>query len=287
MGFGDHVAERLTGNAVTSVSMASATGLFDQRRCDWDDKLLRYLKIEKKLLPDVTASTASFPFARTTVKRWPQLKNAVLFPPIGDGAADHVGSCGIGKKKASLMVGTSAAMRVAYKGEPPNEIPSGLWCYRIDDERVILGGALSDGGNLYDWCRRTFRLTKNVEDDIRHRDPTRALPTILPFFHGERSTGYREGARGAILDLLSSHDGVDILHAAMIAVAQRLADINERLRLVAPFEQVVASGGALRRSPLWCEMISTMLGKDLEISPSNESALRGVVLLALERIKAQ
>ena len=39
------------------------------------------------------------------------------------------------------MVGTSGAMRVAYEGEPPKEIPPGLWCYRIDRRRVIIGGA--------------------------------------------------------------------------------------------------------------------------------------------------
>ena len=30
------------------------------------------------------------------------------------------------------MIGTSGAMRVAYRGEPPQKIPPGLWCYRID-----------------------------------------------------------------------------------------------------------------------------------------------------------
>ncbi len=182
------------------------------------------------------------------------------------------------------MIGTSAAIRVAYKGLPPAEIPSGLWCYRIDKKHVILGGALSDGGNLYEWCRRTFGLKRNVEEDIRERAPARPLPTVMPFFHGERSTGYREDARGAILDLLPTHDGTDILHAAMISVAERLAKIQERLRKVVRINQIKASGGALRESPLWREIISNTLGRELELTTTDESALRGVVLLALEQM---
>jgi gluconokinase len=284
MGFGDYAALRLTGASVASISMASATGIFDQRKCDWDRELPHYLKIKRTQLPEVARAGASFQFTRKLLIRWPQLSTAVLLPSIGDGAADHIGSCGVGKSRASLMVGTSAAMRVAYEGSPAQRVPGGLWCYRIDDKRVILGGALSDGGNLYEWCRHRFKLSKNVEDEIRRRDPSRPLPTVLPFFHGERSTGYDEDARGSIVDLLPTHDGVDVLHAAMFAVAGRLAEVNTQLRKVARIEKIVASGGALRKSPLWREMISEAVGRALDLTTSNESALFGTVLLALERI---
>ena len=64
------------------------------------------------------------------------------------------------KSKAALMIGTSGAMRVAYRGDVPAKIPSGLWCYRIDRKRVIMGGALSDGGGLYQWLKENLRLTR-------------------------------------------------------------------------------------------------------------------------------
>jgi gluconokinase len=175
-------------------------------------------------------------------------------------------------------------MRVAYQGEPPNNIPQGLWSYRIDEKRVVIGGALSDGGNLYEWCQRNFKLSAKVEDEIRRRDPGRALPMILPFFHGERSTGYREDAGGSILDLTASHDGADILHAAMIAVAEALARIRDPLKKLSPFTDIVASGRALRRSKLWREIISNTLDHELEVCDTDESALKGVVQLASESI---
>ena len=54
------------------------------------------------------------------------------------------------------MVGTSGAYRVLHEGEPsPRE---GLFCYFADEGRVVEGGAVSDGGNLYAWLERTLRL---------------------------------------------------------------------------------------------------------------------------------
>jgi gluconokinase len=287
IGLADYVAIRLTGVCATSISMASATGIFDQRKCAWDTELLRYLKVKASQLPQIAVAGGSIPLTSKALKRWPQLKDALLFLSIGDGAADHLGSCGIGKGKASLMIGTSAAMRVAYKGDPPAKLPDGLWCYRIDDKRVIVGGALSDGGNLYKWCKRNFNIPANPEDEIRRRDPQRQLPAVLPFFHGERSTGYREDARGEIRDLKGSHDSIDILHAAMLAVAERLAEIYKRLRRVSPIREIVASGGALRESPLWREIVADALHRELHLTTSDESALKGAVLLALDQINTK
>ena len=284
LGCADYVTMRLTGEIVSSNSMASATGIFDQRSCGWVKELLRYCGVKRSQLAEIVSSETWLPLAGPFRRRWPQLANAFLLPAIGDGAADHVGSCGIGRGNASLMVGTSAAVRVAYTGEPPAKIPQGLWCYRIDERSVILGGALSDGGNLVQWCRKRFGIQSDFEAELRCRDPSRELPTVLPFFHGERSTGYREDARGAIIDLLPTQDGIDVVDASMRAVADRLADIYRRLESVTAIDRIVASGGGLRESAYWREMIAKALERKIEMSAERESALQGVVQLALKHI---
>ena len=38
-------------------------------------------------------------------------------------------------------------------------VPKGLWCYRLDKKRVILGGSLTDGGSVFEWFRKTLALT--------------------------------------------------------------------------------------------------------------------------------
>ena len=283
LGLAEYLALKLFGDGVTSISMASATGIFDQRKCDWDSELLKYLRVRRSQLPDLARRGPAFRIDPKYARRWPQLANAQWLPAIGDGAADHIGSAGIGKSRASLMVGTSAAMRIAYAGEPPAEVPSGLWSYRIDDQRVIVGGAFSDGGNLYEKFKRELNI-RNGEDDVAGRAPGVGGVLVLPFFFGERSTGYRETIRGAIVGSNAEIDKIDLLRAAMEGVAYRIAAVFDRLKHIGRISTIVASGGALRDSRVWPQIIADVLGRDLVLTDTKESASRGAVLLALESV---
>ena len=284
----DYVLLGLCGISTTSVSMASATGLFDQTQCEWDAEMLTFQKMDAGRLPMPTASeTDSFGLSVSFQKRWPRLKKARWFPAIGDGAANNIGSGCTTKERAALMVGTSGAIRVACKGEPPAELPSGLWCYRIDRGRIIVGGALSDGGGLYQWLKENLKVDfsdEQIGTEMASRGTDAHRLTLMPFFHGERSTGYNENARGSILGLTASHDAIDILQAAMEAVAFRFAEIFDRLRTVTKINEIVVSGGALDNSPVWRQIIADVLGRDLFFSIQPEASLRGTVLLALESL---
>lgn len=281
----DLAASRLFGEAVTSVSMASGTGIFDIRKCDWDAELLRYLKVKRSSLPAIAAGPDTFKLTPKYARRWPRLKDAGWFPAIGDGAANNIGAGCLKRTKAALMIGTSGAMRVAYAGDPPEHIPLGLWCYRIDRKRVIIGGALSDGGGLYRWLKDNLRISEDddhTEDEIARRSPAGHGITYLPFIAGERSTGYNENAAGAIIGLRSSHDQIDITQAALEGVAYRFAAIFDQLKTVVPVREVIASGGALRASPVWTQIIADTLGINLSLPDTREASSRGAVLLALE-----
>lgn len=285
LSLGDYLTLKFCGKAVTSISMASGTGIFDIRLCSWDDELLRYLNLRKNALPEIAPDGTAFSFLPKWQKRWPRLANASFLPPIADGVASNIGSGCVTKEKAALMVGTSGAMRVVYEGAPPEEIPSGLWCYRVDRERVIVGGALSDGGGLYEWLKRNLRIDltdKQIAREIERRDKRGSGLKFLPFLAGERSIGYNENATGAIAGLTMSHDAIDILQSAMEAVADRFADIYQQLLTVCPIKEIVASGGALDNSPIWQEMISDALGHKLIHLGHSEASLRGAVLLALK-----
>jgi gluconokinase len=206
---------------------------------------------------------------------------------VGDGAANNIGVGCVTKSRAALMVGTSGAMRVVYKGQPPRRLPLGLWSYRIDEKRVVVGGALSDGGGLYAYLKKTLNINLTdaaIAREISRRGPAAHGLTVMPFFFGERSTGYNENARGAIIGLTPAHDSIDILQAAMESVAYRFAEVHDQLQRVCRFEEIVASGGALRDSPIWTQMIADVLGRPLTVVDVAEASLRGAVLLALESI---
>ena len=252
--------------------------------------MLGFLKIKVEHLPVINdKDTNTFQLNSKYQKRWEKLKTAQWFPAIGDGAANNIGAGCVEKSKAALMIGTSGAMRVAFAGDIPKKIPNGLWCYRIDRKRIIIGGALCDGGGLYRWLKDNFRLKKDddkTEVEIEKRIPDGHGLVFLPFLAGERSTGYHENAHGAVLGLKSATDTIDIVQAALESVAFRFAEIYDQLNEVSEINKIIASGGALRESPVWTQIITDVLSKNMSLPDVREASSRGAVLLALEAIGA-
>ena len=183
------------------------------------------------------------------------------------------------------MIGTSGAMRVLFEGPPPARIPLELWCYRADRKRVVVGGALSDGGSLYRWIRESLLSgedSESIEDELDRLDADAHGLTVLPFWSGERSTGWNPDARGAISGLTLQTRPIEILRAAMEAVAYRFALIARALEPLAADASIVVSGHALRSSPAWVQILADVLGRRLNVSERAEASTRGAALLALE-----
>jgi gluconokinase len=287
LSFSDFIALRFFSEAATSVSMASATGIFDLRKCTWDENLFAFFRLMPKNLPRIAGDDETFRLNPKYKKRWGKLGDAKWYLAIGDGAANNIGAGCVRREKAALMIGTSGALRVAYKGDVPEKIPGGLWCYRIDRTRVITGGALSDGGGLYRWLKDNLKLNgtdDEIEEAIKQRPPDAHGLTFLPFLAGERSTGYHETAHGAILGVKSATDTIDIVQAALESVAYRFAEIYDQLNEFLKTREIIASGGALRESPGWTQIIADVLGNKMNLPDTREASSRGAVLLALESI---
>lgn len=288
LSFSDFLLLRLFGKAITSISMASATGLFNQRSLQWDHELIAALDISPDTLPEVSDSEPSLQgLTDEYEERWPQLRDASLVLPIGDGAANSIGSGCTTRDSVALMIGTSGAMRVLYKGEPPDELPPALWCYRADRQRVLIGGALSDGGGLYRWIRESLlpsEDSESIEMQLSAMEPDAHGLAVLPFWAGERSTGWSADARGAVVGLTLQTQPIEILRAAMEAIAYRFALIAKALEPFAPKASIFASGNALRSSPTWMQMMADVLGQPIFLSAASEASARGAALLALEAI---
>jgi gluconokinase len=287
LGFAEYLCLRLFGEATASVSMASATGLVDQRSCDWDWPFVESLGINATSLPAITAANGVTQLNESFALRWPLLAEARLARVVGDGAANNVGGGCSTRDKAALMVGTSGAMRVVYRGDPPETLSPALWCYRVDRERVVVGGALSDGGGLYRWLTDSLAIIDDPHDLEKKLSLMEADAhglTVLPFWSGERSTGWAPHARGGILGLTQETTPVEIIRAALESIAYRFALITRALDSVVPGFNVIATGNALRSSPAWLQIICDVLGRPVIFGSASEASMRGAALLALEAV---
>ncbi|MFZ1060865.1 MAG: gluconokinase [Candidatus Rokuibacteriota bacterium] len=286
-GFWEYLALRLFGSRTCSLSMASGSGLLDQAGCAWDAEVLAISMIDERRLSPVADLDAPLRELRTPfARRWPPLARVPWFPAVGDGACANIGSGCVSPERLALTLGTSGAMRIVTEAEP-GTVPWGLWRYRVDRRRSVVGGALSEGGNVVAWCRETLRLPapRAAERAIARLAADGHGLTVLPFFAGERSPGWSGKTRAAILGLSLSHRPAHIMRAAMEAVAYRFALLYDLLRgLAAPHHEIVASGGALAGSPAWCQILSDVLGRSITLSPQAEASSRGAALLGLEAL---
>lgn len=284
LGFGEYLCLRLFGETAAGVSLASATGLFDQRTCVWDTEFIRALDISPDTLPEINNSNPRL--IDRFVQRWPALAEARLAVVAGDGATNNIGAGCSTKERVALMIGTSGAMRVVYKGGPPEELPSALWSYRANRDRVAVGGALSDGGGLFRWLTQSLNLhdPNSLESQLAALEPDAHGLTILPFWSGERSTGWSPDAHAVILGLRHETRPVEIVRAALEAIAYRFALITRALDAIAPEATVIASGNALRSSPVWIQILADVLGRPIALGQAAEASIRGAALLALEAV---
>jgi gluconokinase len=285
---GEYCIRRFTGCKSCSLSMASAFGLFNRRTSGWDEELLRTLDLEEaRFSPLVDMDSPARSLLSPFAERWPGLRDAVWFPALGDGTCSSVG-CGCAvPRRSALMIGTTGALR-AMRPVGDSHIPVGLWCYRMNRKWEQIGGVLGDGGNLFEWLRGTLKVglsPKRIDSAILAAKPAGHGLIVLPFFTGERSTGWNPLARGTVSGLRLETSPLDILQASMEAVAYRFAAIMKALRPVAPaIQEVICTGGALLRSASWAQILADVLELPLGCADEPEASSRGAALLALEAL---
>ena len=114
MSFAEYLFLKLFRVPVTSVSMISGSGLWNQNQSDYDAGILSVLPIERSQLADVEQMDRPLNELRPDYQsQWPQFAGIPWFPSLGDGACDNVGSGCITPDHFALMVGTSGAMRAS------------------------------------------------------------------------------------------------------------------------------------------------------------------------------
>src|SRR5262249_49037123 len=107
--------------------------------------------------------------------------------------------------------------------------------------------------------------------------------TALPFFSGERSTGWHGEARATFTGLNLSADPIEVLRAALASGCYRFAAIYERLKAETFGEaKIIASGGGILNSPVWTRMMADVIGVPVVASAVPEASSRGAAMLAME-----
>jgi gluconokinase len=284
---GEYLYQQLFGESPVSYSIASGTGLFDVNRCRWDGKALQLAGIEATDLSRLADWDHPLHSLRPAfARRWPELREIPWYLPVGDGALANIGAGASSPRWLCATVGTSGAMRVVLERDRVM-VPWGTFVYRLDRHRFVLGGALSEGGNVVRWFTDGLGLPnkKALKQAAAEIAPDSHGLTILPFWAGERSPNWRGDARAVIAGLSLGTHPAQLLRAAMEAITYQLVTVASAIqRVVNRPAGVIATGGQLIHSPAWTQMLADALNQRVMTSPEPEASSRGAALLVLHAL---
>lgn len=259
----DWIWKELFGELATSESMASATGLFDLTSRSWNSGMCEASRIRVSQLPPIRHSLGD---------------DARVLTAIGDGAAGNIGSNATSENIAAINLGTSAAVRVMTHRALP--IPNGLFRFVAGNQTFVLGGAISNAGNLRCWCQRHLRLSPSARLE-RKAAATDSL-VALPFMLTERAPDWPEFP-AAISNHNLTTTPLEIFRALTTGALYRLADVFDLVeQSVGDTDRIIVSGGMTRSAGV-LEILADALGRDLELAIDREASLRGAAFYAVFR----
>ena len=287
----EYVGYRLTGIWQVDYSLAAGSGFLNTHTLRWSDPALDLAGIRQEQLSPLAAPDARLGNLQADVA-------AQMGLPVGtrvvvgssDAVNSSIGAGAVTPTQATLMVGTSGALRVVSP-RPVLDPEARSWCYAIDEAHWLVGGAINNGGVALSWLRDCLNQAHagqplTFEDilALAGRAPAGSGGLIcLPFFAGERSPNWNLNARAAFFGMSLEHELRHLARALLEGIGFRFKSLLEVLSEIGlDVQQIVASGG-FTKSELCLQVMADVLGRDLNVPAWGEtSALAAAFWAALE-----
>jgi glycerol kinase len=278
---------RLTGGRVhaTDATNASRTLLFNIHTGEWDDDLLRLLRVPRSMLPEVRDSSASY---GATV---PELfGGAIAIRGIaGDQQAATIGQACFapGMMKSTYGTGCFALLNtgptaVASKHKLLTTIAYQLWGKRT----YALEGSIFVAGSAVQWLRDGLGLIKHASETgplADASDSTQAV-YLVPAFVGLGAPYWNPRVRGALFGLTRNTGPAELAHAALESVCYQTHDLWAAMRAdwpeAAAANTVLRVDGGMTASDWTMQRLADLLDAPVDRPVIQETTALGAAYLA-------
>ncbi len=280
----EYVFEHLTGETGVSKCLASASGFFNIHQLDWDEEILKFVKLDRSQFAELKEP----PFAAGLRKEIAAETGLPAGIPVtvgyADGAMNQVAIGGDREGVMSFSVGTSAAIRMV---SPVPKIPAtpSTWCYYLYHGKRLIGASTQGACSCIDWFLnnlppnvRSYALLEEAASKIEIAD----APFFLPFLFGERCPGWQDRRLGNFMDLKPKHGLGDLYFAILEGVLFNVYHCYQLLTKIGGVpEQIMISGGIMN-SPFWLQMAADIFERDLLTTGVTNDSTVGAAILGLQ-----
>ena len=276
---------RLTGGRVhaTDATNACRTMLYDIRRGDWDDELLKLFRIPRAVLPIIRDCAAEF---GTTD---PALLGAAV-PIRGIAGDQHAATLGQacfapGMMKATYGTGCFALLNTGTKAVRSHNRLLTTVAYQLDGKRTYaLEGAIFIAGAAVQWLRDGLKLVKHsaeTGDLASAADPNQNV-YLVPAFVGLGAPYWRADARGAVFGLTRGTTARELAKAALEAVCFQTRDLLEAMQkdMGSAGSTILRVDGGMSASDWTMQRLADILNAPVDRPPILETTALGAAYLA-------
>jgi xylulokinase len=282
-----YLVQKLTGEWATSWACADPLGLVDLQRFDYDDGLLEMAGLDRskvsRLLPPGTIAGG---LTTDVAAQLGLPKGLPVVIGAGDGQSAGLG-CNVTRPgRAYLNIGTGTVSGVfadTYSHTKAYRTMGGPVPGTYILETFIGGGTQNIVWfmeQMSDIDAKTLKPGETAEqifETLAARIPEGSEKLLcLPYWTGAMTPYWDGHARGAFVGLSGLHSKAHMYRAMLesLALEERLLTSGVEASTVRAIDDIILLGGG-SRSPLWCQIIANVLGREVKLAREQESTALG------------
>jgi len=266
---------------VTDASNASRTMLYDIHSGQWDDELLRLLRVPRSLLPELRASSEVYGEVTSL-----GLEGAKLAGIAGDQQAALFGQMCVRPGLTKNTYGTGCFMLQNTGEKAPvsrHKLLTTVAWRRDGRTEYALEGSVFIGGAVVQWLRDGLGIIRSSADveALATSVPDNGGVYLVPAFAGLGAPHWDAYARGTIVGLTRGTSAGHLARAALEAIAFQSADLLDAMQKDAGVAQgeLRVDGGAARND-LLMQFQADLIGVPVVRPQVTETTALGAAYLA-------
>lgn len=278
---------RLTGGRVhaTDATNASRTLLYNIHTGQWDDDLLRLLRVPTAMLPEVRDSSADFGRSDPAL-----FGGAISIAGIaGDQQAATIGQACFapGMIKSTYGTGCFALLNTGTTAVASKNKLLTTVAYQLNGVRTYaLEGSIFVAGSAVQWLRDGLGIIKNAAETgpLAEQSDHAQSVYLVPAFVGLGAPYWNPDVRGALFGLTRNTGPAELAHAALESVCYQTIDLLAAMRADWPGADaariVLRVDGGMSASDWTMQRLADLLDAPVDRPTIAETTAVGVAYLA-------
>jgi len=254
------------GVHVTDVTNASRTMLMSLATLDWDDELLAFFGVPRRMLPRIMPSAEPQAYG-VTRPDGPFGGEVPITGALGDQQAAMAGQVCFAPGEAKNTYGTGSFL-LLNTGTDIIRSASGLLttvCFKLGDQPATfaLEGSIAVTGAAIQWLRDQLGVISGAaqSESLAAQVADTAGVYFVPAFSGLFAPYWRADARGAIVGLSRFHTSAHLARATLEAIGYQTRDVAEAMERDAGVRlDVLKVDGGVTANDLCMQLQADILG---------------------------